>query len=225
MHTDMRNRNLADPMRERCREIWWTIYILDAHMAALMGVPQSLSEHDVTAPLPEFAASSSKALALGIHVKLARATSNILQSEFMCFRCHYLASFANATYQQFTVVKVGNRASSCTVSRMRSAISPASMMIEWKASGYTLATVVSLACPLTSYYSSIKYVRFFPMSREPCRLTVSCAVHYSCHPALTLPLLAAPVDIAAPITYSIFRRCALAGTHLPRSGTADHAYA
>lgn len=77
----MRNRNLADPMRERCREIWWTIYILDSHMSALMGVPQSLAEHDVTAQLPEFATSSSKSLALGIHVKLARATSSILQSK------------------------------------------------------------------------------------------------------------------------------------------------
>ncbi|KAM0719662.1 hypothetical protein Q7P37_003793 [Cladosporium fusiforme] len=80
MHTDMRNRNLADPMRERCREIWWTIYILDSHMSALMGVPQSLAEHDVTAQLPEFSTSSSKSLALGIHVKLARATSSILQT-------------------------------------------------------------------------------------------------------------------------------------------------
>lgn len=50
-------------------------------MAALMGVPQSLSEHDVTAQLPEFAAHTSKSLALGIHVKLARATSSILQSK------------------------------------------------------------------------------------------------------------------------------------------------
>lgn len=52
-------------------------------MAALMGVPQSLSEHDVTAQLPEFAAHTSKSLALGIHVKLARATSSILQSEWL----------------------------------------------------------------------------------------------------------------------------------------------
>jgi proline utilization trans-activator len=81
VHTNMSNRNLSDPMRERCREIWWTIYILDSHMSALMGVPQSLSEHDVTAQLPEFAAHTSKSLALGIHVKLARATSSILQSK------------------------------------------------------------------------------------------------------------------------------------------------
>jgi proline utilization trans-activator len=85
VHTNMSNRNLADPMRERCREIWWTIYILDSHMSALMGVPQSLSEHDVTAQLPEFAAHTSKSLALGIHVKLARATSSILQSALFAF--------------------------------------------------------------------------------------------------------------------------------------------
>ena len=82
VHTNMSNRNLSDPMRERCREIWWTIYILDSHMSALMGVPQSLSEHDVTAQLPEFAAHTSKSLALGIHVQLARATSSILQSKW-----------------------------------------------------------------------------------------------------------------------------------------------
>lgn len=56
-------------------------------MAALMGVPQSLSEHDVTAQLPEFAAQTSKSLALGIHVKLARATSSILQSELASDHC------------------------------------------------------------------------------------------------------------------------------------------
>jgi hypothetical protein len=57
-------------------------------MSALMGVPQSLSEHDVTAQLPEFATSSSKSLALEIHIKLARATSSILQS-----KCYMVTPF------------------------------------------------------------------------------------------------------------------------------------
>jgi hypothetical protein len=130
VHTNMSNRNIADPMRERCREIWWTIYILDSHMAALMGVPQSLSEHDVTAQLPEFAAHTSKSLALGIHVKLARATSSILQSECPSFhgaRCLDMigirkfdrpGTYANMPSQQSMAEMAVNQASSSTASKM-----------------------------------------------------------------------------------------------------------
>jgi hypothetical protein len=104
-------------MRERCREIWWTIYILDSHMSALMGVPQSLSEHDVTAQLPEFAtSSSSKSLALGIHIKLARATSSILQSKLYCKQ--YSGSMNTDTFEQPSMVgKAENRASFCIASK------------------------------------------------------------------------------------------------------------
>lgn len=140
MHTDMRNRNLADPMRERCREIWWTIYILDSHMSALMGVPQSLAEHDVTAPLPEFAASTQKSLALGIHVKLARATSSILQSKSSClavlrplYGCFPFST--NTSIQPSMEEKVATQTDSCTVSRPPLEISPISTTIELPTSG------------------------------------------------------------------------------------------
>jgi len=88
-------------------------------MSALMGVPQSLSEHDVTAQLPEFAtSSSSKSLALGIHIKLARATSSILQSKFNCKQCDDTI-ITDAFDQPSMVEKAENRANSCTASKMR----------------------------------------------------------------------------------------------------------
>ena len=89
---------------------------MDSHMSALMGVPQSLSEHDVTAQLPEFATSSTKSLALGIHIKLARATSSILQSKLYCKQ--YNDSMNTDTFEQPSMVgKAENRASFCIASK------------------------------------------------------------------------------------------------------------
>jgi hypothetical protein len=86
-------------------------------MSALMGVPQSLSEHDVTAQLPEFAAHTSKSLALGIHVKLARATSSILQSEFSITHRSTSKRLADNTTQPSMAEMGENPANSCKASR------------------------------------------------------------------------------------------------------------
>ncbi|KAL9093941.1 MAG: hypothetical protein Q9165_003864 [Trypethelium subeluteriae] len=61
---------------------WWTVYVLDRQMTALMGVPMSLSDDDITAPLPSFAGSLAKQKALDIHIKLARANAAILQTVY-----------------------------------------------------------------------------------------------------------------------------------------------
>lgn len=50
-------------------------------MTSLMGVPLSLSDDDITASLPSFGGSSKKRLALSLHIKLAKATAIILQSQ------------------------------------------------------------------------------------------------------------------------------------------------
>ncbi|KAF2230752.1 hypothetical protein EV356DRAFT_491381 [Viridothelium virens] len=82
MHTDMRSLHLSESLVERNRETWWTVYVLDRQMTALMGVPMSLSDDDITAPLPSFAGSLAKQKALDIHIKLARANAAILQTVY-----------------------------------------------------------------------------------------------------------------------------------------------
>ena len=81
MHTDMRSHHMSESLVERCRETWWTVYVLDHQMTSLMGVPMSLSDDDITAPLPSFASSLARQKALDIHIKLARANATILQSK------------------------------------------------------------------------------------------------------------------------------------------------
>ena len=68
-------------MTERCREVWWTVYVLDCHLSSLMGVPLALVGQDISAQLPSFAGFSQKSLALSIHVRLAKITALILRSK------------------------------------------------------------------------------------------------------------------------------------------------
>jgi hypothetical protein len=82
MHTDMRSRHLSETVLERCREIWWTVYILDRQMTSLMGAPVGLSDDDISQCLPSFSGSPRKSLALNLHAKLAKATAVILQSMY-----------------------------------------------------------------------------------------------------------------------------------------------
>ena len=93
MHTDMRNRRCSDTVKERYRAAWWTAYMLDCHLSGILGVPQSLSAHDVSAELPQLAASAQEPRALSIHVKLGKALSSILKSRQITKFCEASRSF------------------------------------------------------------------------------------------------------------------------------------
>lgn len=80
MHTDMPVENLGEPLVQRCRKIWWTIYILDRQMTSLMGLPQSIRDDDVTCKLPDFPGSAQRAAALNMQIKLSRIYAEIARS-------------------------------------------------------------------------------------------------------------------------------------------------
>ncbi|KAF2720209.1 hypothetical protein K431DRAFT_271272 [Polychaeton citri CBS 116435] len=82
IHANVQDGHHPPSFIERCREIWWTVYVLDCHMSSLMGVPLSISEQDITAQLPSFDGSIQKSLALGFHVKLAKITAQILHTVY-----------------------------------------------------------------------------------------------------------------------------------------------
>ena len=68
-------------MIERRREAWWTVYVLDRQMSSLLGCCVAFPDDDVNTRLPAFQGSVQTSLALGIHVKLCKAATVILQSE------------------------------------------------------------------------------------------------------------------------------------------------
>jgi hypothetical protein len=77
MHTDMPVMSLGDAVVQRCRKVWWTIFILDRHMTSLMGLPQSIRDEDVHCQLPNYHNSPQRAAALNMQIKLAKVHTDI----------------------------------------------------------------------------------------------------------------------------------------------------
>ncbi|KAF2152900.1 hypothetical protein K461DRAFT_254853 [Myriangium duriaei CBS 260.36] len=82
MHTEMSDQHLSYETLERCREAWWTVYVLDRQMSSLLGSPCSISDDDISACLPFFSGSRQKFAALNVQVKLSKATAMILQTVY-----------------------------------------------------------------------------------------------------------------------------------------------
>ncbi|KAG9569191.1 hypothetical protein KCU71_g4041, partial [Aureobasidium melanogenum] len=77
MHTNMESQHVPQPLVQRCRKIWWTVYVLDRQLSSLMGVPSSIRDEDISAELPLYLESPYRATALEIQVKLSRAIAKI----------------------------------------------------------------------------------------------------------------------------------------------------
>ncbi|KAL6241345.1 hypothetical protein RBB50_011818 [Rhinocladiella similis] len=82
MHTNMQDVGLDQEYVQRCRNVWWTVYILDRQMSSLMGVPVGLRDDDISASLPAFSMPSQKSLALELNVKLSGILSQIMNSVY-----------------------------------------------------------------------------------------------------------------------------------------------
>jgi proline utilization trans-activator len=80
-HTDMPSDQHPADVIERCRKIWWTLYILDSHMSALMGAPRTIGERDISAQLPDYNGATQRSHALHVHIKLANIEGLIQQSK------------------------------------------------------------------------------------------------------------------------------------------------
>ncbi|CAN9160651.1 unnamed protein product [Alternaria alternata] len=82
MHTDMPVENLGEPLVQRCRRIWWTVYILDRQMTSLMGLPQSIQDDDISCQPPDFVGSAQRAAALNMQIRLARIHAEIAKTVY-----------------------------------------------------------------------------------------------------------------------------------------------
>lgn len=81
MHTRMPVGDLGQQVVERCRKIWWTVYILDRHMTSIQGLPQSVDDRFVQTDLPSFVGSPEKIATIGMHIKLCRSIADISSSK------------------------------------------------------------------------------------------------------------------------------------------------
>ncbi|KAL5362023.1 fungal-specific transcription factor domain-containing protein [Aspergillus floccosus] len=77
MHTCMPVTELGHDVVERCRKIWWTVYILDRYMTSVQGLPQSMDDRFIQTNLPSFEGSPDGFRSLGMHVRLCRSMADI----------------------------------------------------------------------------------------------------------------------------------------------------
>ncbi|ENI01672.1 hypothetical protein COCC4DRAFT_75012 [Bipolaris maydis ATCC 48331] len=82
MHTDMPVSELGEAFVQRCRKIWWSIYILDRQMSSQMGVPQSIRDDEITCQLTHFPGSVQRTAALKMQIRLARIYADIARSVY-----------------------------------------------------------------------------------------------------------------------------------------------
>ncbi|KAB8256879.1 fungal-specific transcription factor domain-containing protein [Aspergillus pseudonomiae] len=67
---------------QRCRAVFWVVYMLDREFSALMGGPNSIRDEDITVRLPAEVASSVENTNLTLHVRLARLMAQILTTVY-----------------------------------------------------------------------------------------------------------------------------------------------
>lgn len=75
----------SDEESERYRSIWWTLYILDRRFSSLMGTPISINDADVTMGLPNSGILHQRCRTLGMHVRLSRIISNVLDCKYLFY--------------------------------------------------------------------------------------------------------------------------------------------
>ncbi|KAH8674253.1 hypothetical protein BX600DRAFT_227513 [Xylariales sp. PMI_506] len=61
--------------------VWWTVYVLDRQLSALMGAPSSVRDEDITAKIPSQKENSPVAVALTLKIKLSRLMATMMTKE------------------------------------------------------------------------------------------------------------------------------------------------
>lgn len=82
MYTGMHGVCLEDDYIQRCRLVWWTVYVLERRMSSLLGVPFGISEESISVSLPSNSRHFPNSNALKMQVKLCQILAKIDLSEF-----------------------------------------------------------------------------------------------------------------------------------------------
>ncbi|KAL5341923.1 hypothetical protein BJX70DRAFT_10513 [Aspergillus crustosus] len=80
MHTQLPEDELGADTVARCRNLWWTLYVLDRHISSSVGASMTPQDGDITILLDPPNASSQSDATLGLLVRLSHLLSYILAS-------------------------------------------------------------------------------------------------------------------------------------------------
>ncbi|OJI96044.1 hypothetical protein ASPVEDRAFT_35372 [Aspergillus versicolor CBS 583.65] len=78
LHTELPEEELGADTVDRCRNLWWTLYVMDRHVSSSLGLPMTTQDSDITTVLKPANTGSRRDATLSLHVKLSYLFSSIL---------------------------------------------------------------------------------------------------------------------------------------------------
>ncbi|KAM0230419.1 hypothetical protein ACHAPO_009183 [Fusarium lateritium] len=78
LHTQLPDNELGNETVTRCRDLWWTLYIMDRHFSSSLGLPMSVQDSDISTPVNPPNVGSQDDSARSLQVNLSHLLSVIL---------------------------------------------------------------------------------------------------------------------------------------------------
>ncbi|KAE8330613.1 hypothetical protein BDV39DRAFT_212915 [Aspergillus sergii] len=82
LHTHLPEEQLGADIVSRCRDLWWTLYILDRHFSYSVGLPMMTQDSDISTPIDPPSTCSHRDIVMSLQAKLAHLLSNILNTVY-----------------------------------------------------------------------------------------------------------------------------------------------
>ncbi|KAJ4263491.1 hypothetical protein NW762_006310 [Fusarium torreyae] len=78
LHTQLPDNELGSDTVRSCRDLWWTLYIMDRHFSSSLGLPMSVQDSDISTPVNPPNVGSQEDSARSLQVNLSHLLSVIL---------------------------------------------------------------------------------------------------------------------------------------------------
>ncbi|CVK84935.1 related to C6 transcription factor [Fusarium mangiferae] len=78
LHTQLPDNELGSETVTSCRDLWWTLYIMDRHFSSSLGLPMSVQDSDISTPVNPPNVGSQDDSARSLQVNLSHLLSVIL---------------------------------------------------------------------------------------------------------------------------------------------------
>lgn len=81
LHTQLPEDELGHATVTRCRNIWWTLYIIDRQISAALGIPMTVQDFDIST-LVNMPGETAQNTTLSLQVRLSQMMSSVLSRIF-----------------------------------------------------------------------------------------------------------------------------------------------
>jgi proline utilization trans-activator len=78
LHTQLPESELGEEIVARCRNLWWTLYIMDRHFSSSLGIPMTTQDRDISTLLDLDESAGQRDPTLRLQVRLWGLLSTIV---------------------------------------------------------------------------------------------------------------------------------------------------